>query len=206
MKRIFPFALLAAQALLLAACAAVVPTIPVDTRSVQPGQSVTRGGTTMQLLGTPLAVGAPLPSVRLIDSTLKTVDLASLRGEVLLLSIVPSLDTRVCERQTHLLGEAGKTLPDGILRVTISRDLPFAQQRFADETGFRQILYLSDYQQAEFGRATGLLVDQIHLLARSVAVVDRQGIVRYLQVVPELSHLPDMEAAFSKARELAARP
>jgi thiol peroxidase len=93
-----------------------------------------------------------------------------------------------------------------VKRITISRDLPFAQKRFAEDTGFDRILFLSDYQKAEFGRATGLLVDQIYLLARAVAVVDREGVVRYLQVVPELSHLPDMPAAFARARELAAQP
>jgi thiol peroxidase len=115
----------------------------------------------------------------------------------------PSLDTQVCERQTHLLGEEAAKLPAGVRLVTISRDLPFAQKRFAEETGFKDILFLSDYQKSDFGQATGLLVDQIYLLARSVILVDRQGTVRYIQVVPELSHLPDMTTAFAKAAELA---
>lgn len=193
--------------LLLGACASSVPPIPVDTRSSAPGQTVTRGGTTtLNLLGTPLKVGDPVPAVTVIDTHLKRVDLSQLHGEVLLLSIVPSLDTRVCERQTHILGEDGAELPAGVRLVTISRDLPFAQQRFADETGFHDILFLSDYQQAAFGKATGLLVDHIFLLARAVVVADRQGIVRYIQVVPELSHLPDMRAAFDEAARLAAEP
>ena len=187
--------------LFLAACTASIPAIPIDTGSAQPGGTVTRGGnTTLHLLGEPVQIGAPLPSATLVDTHLKGVDPSTLRGEVLILSIVPSLDTKVCERQTHLLGEA--KLPAGIRRITISRDLPFAQQRFADDTGFNDILFLSDYQKGDFGRATGLLVDQIFLEARSVIVVDKQGMVRYIQVVPELSHLPDLEAAFSKAREL----
>jgi thiol peroxidase len=191
------------SALILSACVAHVPVIPVATGSVVPGGTVTRGGTTvLNLLGEPLQVGDPLPSVALVDTNLNSVDLSSRRGEVLLLSVVPSLDTQVCERQTHILGEAGTKLSPDIRRVTISRDLPFAQKRFADETGFKDILFLSDYQQAEFGRATGLLVDQIYLLARSVLVVDQEGKVRYLQVVPELSHLPDMTAALAAAEAL----
>jgi len=199
------FALLGA--VLLLGCAAKAPLIPIDTRSVDAGTQVTRGGTTrLDLLGEPIRVGEKLPSAALVDTNLRAVDLSSLKGKVLLVSIVPSLDTRVCERQTHILGEEIKEqLPKGIVAVTISRDLPFAQARFADETGFKDILYLSDYQQAAFGRGTGLLVDQMYLLARSVMVVDQQGVVRYLQVVPELSHLPDMQAAFAKARELAAK-
>jgi thiol peroxidase len=203
-QRFFTLALTALLALLLTACATALPQIPVDTRSVQPGETVTRGGkTVLPLLGTPLAVGQKLPSVKLVDLNLKTVDLAGMRGEVLLLSVVPSLDTQVCERQTHLLGEEGPKLPPGVRLVTISRDLPFAQKRFAEETGFKDILFLSDYQKSDFGQGTGLLVDQIYLLARSVILVDRQGTVRYIQVVPELSHLPDMTTAFAKAAELA---
>ncbi len=191
--------------LLLAGCATTAPVIPVDTRSVNPGETVTRGGkTTLTLLGNPLQVGEKLPSVNLVDTHLKSVNLSTLHGEVLLVSIVPSLDTQVCERQTHLLGKA--QLSPGIRKVTISRDLPFAQGRFADDTGFKDILYLSDFQKADFGTATGLLVDQLFLLARSVAVVDREGTVRYLQVVPEISHLPDMEAAFAQAEKLAKAP
>ncbi|BCR03877.1 hypothetical protein DESUT3_09460 [Desulfuromonas versatilis] len=194
-------------ALWLTGCASSAPVIPVDTRSVNPGETVTRGGTlSLNLLGTPLKVGEKLPSVPLVDSNLNSVDLADMQGSVLLMSIVPSLDTQVCERQTHILGEAAGKLPPAIRRVTISRDLPFAQARFAEETGFKDILYLSDFQKADFGQSSGLLVDQIYLLARSVVLVDKKGTIRYIQVVPELSHLPDMATAFAKAAELAKEP
>jgi thioredoxin-dependent peroxiredoxin len=202
-QRFHTLALTALLTLLLTACATTRAIIPVDTRTVQPGETVTRGGTTtLTLLGTPLAVGQKLPSVKLVDRNLKTVDPAAMQGEVLLLSVVPSLDTQVCEQQTHLLGEEGAKKAPGVRLVTISRDLPFAQKRFAEETGFKDILFLSDYQKSDFGQATGLLVDQIYLLARSIILVDRQGTVRYIQVVPELSHLPDMKTAFAKAAEL----
>jgi thiol peroxidase len=133
---------------------------------------------------------------------LKDVDLSRMKGDVLLLSIVPSLDTKVCEAQTHYLGEQGSRLPSGIMRVTISRDTPFAQKRFATEANLTNIAYLSDYKEGGFGRATGLLVDGSMLLARAIVIADRNGIVRYMQVVPELSHLPDMERAFRQAEEL----
>lgn len=189
--------------LLLSACAATVPTIPVDHESVAPGTAVTRGGKTeLALLGEPLKLGDKVPSVSLVDPNLRSIDLSQMRGDVLFVSIVPSLDTQVCERQTHLLGEEGAKLPAGIKRITISRDLPFAQKRFAEEAMLSDILYLSDYQRGDFGRATGLLVDDIYLLARSVILVDKGGRVRYIQVVPELSHLPDLEAAFARAEEL----
>jgi len=185
----------------LSACASV-PTIPVDHRSVAPGSKVTRSGTTeLALLGSAVTVGDQLPDVRLVDSNLNYVNLSSLIGDqVLLLSIVPSLDTQVCERQTTQLGET--ELVEGIRKVTISRDLPFAQNRFANETGFDDILFLSDFQKADFGRASGLLVDELYLLARAVVIVDREGTIRYIQVVPEISHLPDLPRAIAEAEAL----
>ena len=188
--------------LTLAACAGRAPDIQVEKDSVTPGTAVTRGGNELALLGDPLRVGEPLPSASLVDTQMQTVDLSERRGEVLFISVVPSVDTKVCERQTHILGEEGDRLSDGITRVTVSRDLPFAQKRFAEEAKLTDILYLSDYRKADFGRATGLLVDELYLLARSVILVDRTGKVRYMQVVPELSHLPDMETAFARAEEL----
>jgi thiol peroxidase len=144
-----------------------------------------------------------LPTTILTDAyTLKKVDLSQFKGKVLLISLVPSIDTKVCEAQTHYLGERGVNLPDDVVRVTISRDTPFAQKRFSEEAKLHNITFLSDYRDGSFGKATGLLIDDSMLLARSVIVVDRIGVVRYIQVVPELSHLPDMGAAFSKANEL----
>jgi len=131
------------------------------------------------------------------------VSLSKERGSVLLLSIVPSLDTSVCEEQPHYLGEKGDRLSGSARRIVIGRDPPFAQKRFAKESKLTDLQYLSDYKQGDFGRSTGLLTEGLMLLARSVILVDKEGIVRYIQVVPESSHLPDMEKAFEKAMELA---
>jgi thiol peroxidase len=138
--------------------------------------------------------------------TMKEVDLNDYRGSVLFLSIVPSIDTKVCEAQTHFLGEEGDVLPATIKRIAISRDTPFAQARFAKEADLEDIHYLSDYKEGAFGRSTGLLIDGPRLLARSVLIVDKQGIVRYIQVVPDITHLPDMDKAFAKAIELDNLP
>ena len=113
------------------------------------------------------------------------------------------IDTKVCEEQTHYLGEEGERLPKEIRRIVISRDTPFAQNRFAKEARLTNLQYLSDYKEGGFGRATGLLMEGSMLLARSVVLADKKGIVRYIQVVPEITRLPDMEAAFRKAAELA---
>jgi thioredoxin-dependent peroxiredoxin len=177
--------------------------IPVDTASSLPGGSVTLRGEKQRLVGTPLQVGSPLPSTVLINAfTMKRVDLAGMKGHVLFLSVVPSIDTKVCEVQTHYLGEQGSRLSPGIVRIVVSRDTPFAQKRFAEEAKLGGLTFLSDYRDGSFGRATGLLVEESMLLARSIILVDREGIVRYIQVVPELSHLPDMETAFARAESM----
>jgi thiol peroxidase len=119
---------------LLLGCGQTRPDIPVDEGSVEPGSTVARKGKPFKLLGTPIAVGDTLPSVQLRDATtMEKVDLSTMRGSILFLSIVPSLDTPVCDAQTHYLGEEGDKLPQQIKRITISRDTPFAQKRFAKE-------------------------------------------------------------------------
>jgi thiol peroxidase len=201
--RKLPFWMTVIFLILLMGCATPQPKIPVDEFSVEPGTSVALKGKTYKLIGKPISVGETIPSVELRDAnTMAKVDLSSMRGSVLFLSIVPSLDTAVCEAQTHYLGEEGDQLSPEIKRIVISRDTPFAQKRFAKEAKLTDLQYLSDYGDASFGKATGLLIDDLMLLARSVILVDREGKVRYIQVVPEITHLPDMERAFHKAEEL----
>ena len=176
----------------------------VDTGSVEAGGSVTFKGKSMNLLGEPIVIGKPLPSVKLTEaSSLKMVDLSQEKGKVLFLSIVPSIETKVCEAQTHYLGEKGNKLPATVQRITISRDIPFAQMRFAKEAKLQNIRYLSDYRKGEFGLATGLLIDDSRLLARTIVLVDKTGIIRYIQVVPEITRIPDMEKAFEEAVALS---
>jgi thiol peroxidase len=190
--------------LFLAACATTGSIPAVDTGSSEPGGSVTFKGKSMNLLGNPIAIGKPLPSVKLTESgSMKMVDLSQEKGNVLFLSIVPSLDTKVCEAQTHYLGEKGKKMPADIQRITVSRDTPFAQVRFEKESKLKNIRYLSDYREGQFGLANGLLIDDLRLLARTIVIVDKAGIVRYIQVVPEITHLPDMEKAFAAAADIS---
>ncbi len=201
--RKLPFLMMVIFLSLLIGCATTQTNIPVDEFSVEPGTSVALKGQSFKLLGTPITVGKSLPSVELRDAnTMAKVDLSTMRGSVLFLSIVPSLDTPVCDAQTHYLGEEGDKLSPEIKRITISRDTPFAQKRFAKEAKLTNLQYLSDHGDASFGRSTGLLINDLMLLSRSVILVDREGKVRYIQVVPEITHLPDMEKAFQKAEEL----
>jgi thiol peroxidase len=203
-SRITSFCTVGLLFLLVLGCASLRPKPPVDRLSVQPGSVVQRGDKRFPLLGTPISKGDSLPSVSLLDAmTAEEVDLSQERGKVLFLNIVPSLDTPVCDAQTHYLGEEGDKLPDLVQRITISRDTIFAQRRFAEEAKLTDIRYLSDHREGEFGKSTGLLMDGLKLLARSVIVVDTRAKVQYIQVVPEITHMPDMEKAFQEAIQLA---
>ena len=165
-------------------------------------QTIILGGKPLTLTGDKLKTGNMLPTVLLSDLGLKMVDLQSFKGKVTLLSVVPSLDTPTCDKQTHILSEENKGLDKIANLITISRDLPFAQKRFATKTKMQNITFLSDYRDAQFGKSTGLLIEENRLLARAIIILDPEGTVRYLEIVSELSKLPDMEKAMEFARSL----
>ena len=165
-------------------------------------QTITLGGKPLTLMGEKLQTGKMLPTVLLPDLGLYMVDLQSFKGKVTLLSVVPSLDTLTCDKQTHILSEENKGLDKIANLITISRDLPFAQKRFATKTKMQNITFLSDYRDAQFGKSTGLLIEENRLLARAIIILDPEGTVRYLEIVSELSKLPDMEKAMEFARSL----
>ena len=193
--------------LLLSACATKPTPLAIDSNSAVPGTQVAWKGEKMVLIDTGIKVGQRLPDTSLVDATtMKPVNLNDYKGSTLFLSIVPSIETKVCEAQSHYLGEQGDKLPATVKRITVSRDTPLAQARFAKETKLEDVQYLSDYKEGSFGRSIGLLMDGPRLLARSVILVDKQGVVQYIQVVPEITHLPDMEEAFTKAIALDNQP
>ena len=178
---------------------------PIERSSVKAGSasSVTMHGNKLALSGTGMVeVGKPLPSAIVSSSELKPVDITDDKGKVRIISVVPSLDTPACEKQTHDLSENNGGLDQQVELVTISMDLPFAQSRFAKEAKIGNITFLSDYKNKSFGDSNGLLIEPLALLARAVIVTDKDNIVRYLQVVPELAALPDLEAAMAAARGL----
>jgi thiol peroxidase len=166
------------------------------------GQAVTFKGNPLPLSGKGLKVGEPMPSATLTGGSLAPVNIADGKGKVRILNVVPSLDTPVCDAQTHELVEKDPALASSVELVTISMDLPFAQARWGKAAKAKNMTFLSDYKSADFGNNTGLLIAPLHLLARTVIVVDKDGIVRYLQVVPEITELPDMAAAMEAAKGL----
>ena len=168
-----------------------------------PSPTVTLRGQPLTLVGEALEVGQPLPDIRLPDAGMNSVELGSFRGQVTIVSIVPSIDTKVCEKQTHILSEENNGLDATVRLVTISRDLPFAQKRFSENANIKNILFLSDYRGAQFGKKTGLLIQESQLLARAILVLDKEGIIHYMEIVPELAQLPKMQQAFEFAKILA---
>ncbi len=178
--------------------------MPVATESVGAGEgnSVTMGGSPLALTGAGIRPGEALRNANLARGDLSLIDVADTKGKVRIISVVPSLDTPVCEQQTHYLSEKNGGLDESVELITVSVDTPFAQVRFAREAAIENVTFLSDYRDAAFGRAHGLLVEGPHFLARAVLVVDADNVVRYLQVNDELAAMPDMEAAFRVARSL----
>jgi thiol peroxidase len=130
------------------------------------------------------------------------VDLASLRGKVVVLSVVPSIDTRVCEAQTHHVSDAMAQMPADVEVFTISRDLPFAQTRFAEES-MTKTRFGSDYRGGGFGRAFGLEVKESGLLARSVWVIGKDGTITYRQLVADQTNEPDLAPVLDAVRAAA---
>ncbi len=166
------------------------------------GNSVAMKGSPLPLRGQAIKVGEPLPSAMVTGGNLGPVDIATGTGKVRIISVVPSVDTPTCEAQTHELSEKNVKLAKQVDMVTISMDLPFAQQRFAKEAKIKNVTFYSDYKTGEFGLNNGLLIDPLHLLARAVIVTDKNNIVRYVQIVPEVTELPDMAAAMEVAKSL----
>jgi thioredoxin-dependent peroxiredoxin len=142
--------------------------------------------------------------VQLTQTDLSSIGITDTKGKgkVRIISVVPSLDTPVCEQQTHYLSEKNKGLDKMVEMVTVSVDTPFAQKRFAQEAKIANVTFLSDYRDVEFGKTYGLLLNGPHILARTVMVVDANNTVRYLQVTPELTQLPNMDEAFAVAKTL----
>ncbi len=168
------------------------------------GQKVLFKGSPLVLSGTAIKVGDPLREVQLTQTDLSPIGITDTKGKgkVRIISVVPSLDTPVCEQQTHYLSEKNKGLDKMVELVTVSVDTPFAQKRFAQEAQIANVTFLSDYRDAEFGKTYGLFLKGPHILARTVIVVDANNTVRYLQVTPELTQLPDLDEAFKVAKSL----
>lgn len=170
-----------------------------DSATAGEGHTVTLKGAPLALVGRGVKVGKRLRAAHLVGTDFKPVNIVKTGGAVRIISIVPSLETPVCEQQTHHLSEKNSGLDEMIELITISMDTPAVQKQFAREAGIRNITFLSDSPAGEFGKAHGLLIRERQLLARAVMVVDSYNVIRYLQITPELAQMPDMDQLFGMA-------
>ena len=165
---------------------------------------VTMKGEGLVLLGNEVKVGDLAEDVTLVGNDLGEVKLSSYHGKVCIVSVVPSLDTPVCDIMTRRFNKEASSLGDDVVVLAVSTDLPFAQARWCGAADAENVVTLSDYREAAFGEAYGVLIKGLRLLARAVFVVDIDGIVRYEQIVPELTDEPDYDAALKAAKSLLA--
>ena len=163
---------------------------------------ITFMGNPLTLLGPSLKVGDKAPNFTVLDNALNPVQLSSYKGKVCILSSVPSLDTPVCDLETRRFNQEAAILGPDVAVLTISMDLPFAQKRWCGAAGVDKVTTLSDHRDASFGTAYGSLIKELRLLARCVFVVDREGVIRYIQVVKEISQEPDYGAVLDAVRKL----
>jgi thiol peroxidase len=164
--------------------------------------AVTMRGNPLTLLGKELRIGESAPDAELLDNDLNAVKLSSFKGKVCVISSVPSLDTPVCDMETRRFNEAAGKLGDNVVVLTVSMDLPFAQKRWCGAAGVERVITLSDHRGASFGNAFGVLIKELRLLARSIFVIDRNGIIQYIQHVKELSQEPDYEAVIKAVQKI----
>jgi thioredoxin-dependent peroxiredoxin len=151
---------------------------------------ITMKGNPLTLLGPELKIGDTAPDVVLINNDLEPVSLSAYQGKICIISSVPSLDTPVCDMETRRFNEEAGALGDDVAIITVSMDLPFAQKRWCGAAGVDKVITLSDYGDMSFGRAYGVLIKELKLLARSVFVLDRKGVIQYIQLVNEVADEP----------------
>lgn len=163
---------------------------------------ITFKGGGLTLVGQEVKVGQKAPDCTLTAVDLSGVKISSFAGKVVVISAVPSLDTPVCDIQTRKFNEKAASLGKDVVILTVSLDLPFAQKRWCGAAGVDKVQTLSDYKTAEFGKSYGLLIKELHLLARAVLVLDKAGVIRYIQVVPEVASEPNYDAPLEAVKKL----
>ncbi|HYO82831.1 MAG TPA: thiol peroxidase [Bryobacteraceae bacterium] len=166
----------------------------------RPGATTFKGNP-LTLVGPELKPGDKAPDFEAVDKTMQPVTLASTSGQVRIISVVPSLDTPVCDMQTKRFNDESAKL-DGIRIYTVSMDLPFAQVRWCGSFGVDNVTMLSDHRSASFGEAYGVLIREWRILSRAIFVLDENDVVRYAEYVREVAEHPDYEAALQVAKGL----
>ena len=164
--------------------------------------AVTMRGNPLTLMGKELKAGDAAPDIEVLNNDLAPVKLSAYKGSVCVVSTVPSLDTPTCDMETRRFNQEASNLGPDVNILTVSTDLPFAQKRWCGAAGVDKVTTLSDHRDAAFGEAYGVLIKELRLLARAVFVVDKEGAIRYVQLVKEIAEEPDYDAVIAAAKEL----
>ena len=163
---------------------------------------VTVKGNPVTLIGSEIKAGDKAPDFTVVDGDLKEVRLKDFAGKIKIISVSASLDTPVCDMQARRFNQEAAILPADVLILNITMDLPFAISRFCTTAGIDKVHAYSDHRDASFGNAYGALIKELRLLARSIFIIDKNDVLRYIEIVPELTNHPDYDKALSAVRKL----
>src|SRR6516165_6479748 len=161
--------------------------------------ATTLKGNPMTLVGPELKAGDQAPDFSLVDNSLKPVSLKDTGTHVRIISVIPSLDTPVCDAQTKRFNEEAAKLP-GVDIITVSMDLPFAQKRWCGAFGVDKVKMLSDHKDASFGTNYGTLIKELRIESRAIFVLDSRNQIRHVEYVKEVADFPNYESALAAAR------
>lgn len=165
---------------------------------------ITIKGNPLTLIVPEIKAGDKAPDFTVLDRELKNVSLKSFTGRIKVISVTPSLDTPVCDIQARRFNQEAAKLPDNVVALNISMDLPFAISRFCTSAGIDKVQAFSDHRDASFGIAYGVLIKELRLLARSIFIIDAGDVVRYVEIVPEVTNHPDYDKALQAVGKLLA--
>ena len=163
---------------------------------------ITFGGDKVTLEGKEIKVGDVAPSFKAVNKDLSDFNSEDLKGKIVVYSVAPSIDTPVCALQTTTFNEEATKLSDDVKIVTVTVDLPFAQERFCSVKGIDNADIVSDYRYKEFGQKFGFMIEELQLLARGVVIVDRDGKVAYVEYVPEVTNDVNFDKALEEVKKL----
>lgn len=162
---------------------------------------ITFAGNPLTLVGPEVKVGQAAPDFTVLDNELNAKTLADFDGKVKVISVVPSLDTGVCDAQTRWFNQDVTKLSDDVVVLTISMDLPFAQARWCGAAGVENVVTLSDHKDASFGQNYGFLIEELRLLARGVVVINKDNKVTYVEYVKEVTDAVNFDAVLAAVKE-----
>ena len=165
-------------------------------------QETYMGSNLLTLLGPQLSPGDRAPDFMVLDNELMPKYLEDFFGKIKLISVVPSLDTGVCDQQTRKFNDAAAGFDENVAVLTISMDLPFAQKRWCGAAGINRVITLSDHKEASFGNEYGVLIKELRLLNRAIFLIDDNDIIRYTEIVKENHNHPDYEKALDALKNL----